>query len=246
VRRIKLVVAYEGTDFFGWQVQPGLPTIQGHLEEAFGRIEKADTHVAGSGRTDSGVHAAGQIAAVSIRNPIPLANLKKALNNTIPRTIRVLSVEEVHPQFHPRFDALSKTYEYRIWRGEVCPPFRLRYVHHHPYPISEQLFTDAASLFVGEHDFSAFAAKDDRDLSVKSNVRRIFTSDVQKEGDELVYRVTGSGFLKYMVRSIVGTLIEASKANITGHDIETLFKNPATKAGPRAPACGLTLLNVNY
>src|SRR6476660_2681896 len=123
MRRIKLVLSYDGTEYNGWQVQPGLPTIQGILEAAFLDIEKQPVHVAGSGRTDAGVHALAQVAAVTLRNPIPAPNLKKALNRLLPTDIRVNSVEEVGSGFHPRFDAISKSYEYRIHRGEVCPPF---------------------------------------------------------------------------------------------------------------------------
>src|SRR5215204_2427477 len=142
MRRIKLTLSYDGTDFKGWQVQPGLPTIQGFLEEAFLEIEEAPVHVSGSGRTDAGVHALAQVAAVSINNPIPTRNLKKALNRILPFDIRVIDVEEVPAGFHPRFDATSKTYEYRVHRGEVCPPFERRYLHHHPYPMDEKKFVD--------------------------------------------------------------------------------------------------------
>src|SRR4051794_7872882 len=171
MRRIKLTLAYDGTDFHGWQVQPNLPTIQAHLEEIFAGIEKRPVHVAGSGRTDAGVHALAQVAAASIENPIPTANLKKAINRLLPPTVRVLAVEEVHPDFHPRYDAISKTYEYRIWRGEVVAPFEERFLHHHPYPLSDEAFCAASTLFEGKHDFSAFAAADDRDAEGRSKVR---------------------------------------------------------------------------
>jgi tRNA pseudouridine38-40 synthase len=135
MRRIRIQLAYDGTDFHGWQVQPGLPTIQGTLESVVGEIEGGPVHVAGSGRTDAGVHALEQVAAFSIANPIPLPNLRKAMNRLLPASIRVLSTEEAAPDFHPRFQALAKTYEYRIVRAEVCPPWEWRYVHHHPYPL---------------------------------------------------------------------------------------------------------------
>src|SRR4051794_3061596 len=127
MRRLKLTVSYDGTEFHGWQVQPGLPTIQWHLEQIFEGIDKRPVHVAGSGRTDAGVHALAQVAAVSLENPIPPPNLKKALNRLLPPAIRVTSVEEVHKSFHPRYDAISKTYEYRLWRGEIVPPFDWRF-----------------------------------------------------------------------------------------------------------------------
>ena len=246
MRRIKLTVAYDGTDFHGWQLQPDLLTIQGALEAAFLEIEKRPVHVAGSGRTDAGVHALAQIAAVSLENPIPLANLKKALNRLLPLDIRVAALDEVPLQFHPRFDAVSKTYEYRIFRGEVCPPFARRYVHHHPYPTNEQRIADAAPVLEGEHDFSAFAASDDRDNDNGSKVRTVYSSKVAFGRDTLIYRVTGSGFLKHMVRNIVGTLLEVGKGNLDTSGLRTFLQSPNRKAGPRAPASGLFLVEVHY
>src|SRR5215813_13028335 len=161
VRRIKITIAYDGTDFHGWQAQPGLPTIQGTLERIIGDIEGKPVHVAGSGRTDAGVHAMAQVAAFSLQNPIPEYNLRKAINRLLPASVRVLSVEETYPDFHPRYDAVAKTYEYRIHRGEIVSPFEWRYAHHFPYPLDERAFIDAAPLLEGEHDYTAFAASDD-------------------------------------------------------------------------------------
>ena len=247
MRRIRFTVAYDGTSYNGWQVQPGLPTIQATLEAAFADIEKAPVHVAASGRTDAGVHALAQVAAVSISNPIPPPNLKKALNRLLPHDIRVTSVEETHESFHPRFDAVSKTYEYRIWRGEVCSPFDRRYVHHHPFPMDDAEFIEAAPLFEGEHDFSAFSAADERDELGRSKVRRIFASSAFRSGDLLVYRVTGSGFLKHMVRNLVGTLLEAGKGNAGPDSIRRLLSGTSgVRANPTAPAQGLFLVEVSY
>src|ERR1035441_9175032 len=134
MRRIRIQLAYDGTDFHGWQVQPGLLTIQGTLESVVGEIEGRPVHVAGSGRTDAGVHALAQVAAFSIENPIPPPNLRKAMNRLLPASIRVLSTAEAAPDFHPRFQALAKTYEYRIVRAEVCPAWAWLRTHHHPYP----------------------------------------------------------------------------------------------------------------
>lgn len=247
MRRIKLTLSYDGTEYNGWQVQPGLPTIQGILETAFLDIEKVHVPVAGSGRTDAGVHALAQVAAVTIRNPIPPRNLKKALNRLLPFDIRVLTVEEVSAAFHPRFDATSKTYEYRIHRGEVCPPFERRYLHHHPYPMNDERFIAAAKLLEGEFDFSCFAASDDRDAGCRSNRRRIFSSAAHLHEDRLIYRVTGSGFLKHMVRNIAGTLLEAGKGNVDEARLRWLLTAPPhVKAGPTAPAGGLFLIEVHY
>ncbi len=194
MRRIKILVSYDGTDYHGWQVQPGLPTIQGVLEAVISGIEGREVQVAGSGRTDAGVHAAAQVAAFSIENPIPVDNLRRAINRLLPRDIRVLSVEEAAPDFHPRFQAKRKTYEYRIFRGEICSPFERRYVCHHPYPLNIEEMIALAPLLEGQHDFAAFAASDDRDELELSKVRTIFCSRLALEGDRLVYRVTGSGF----------------------------------------------------
>ena len=247
MRRIRLTIAYDGTDYHGWQVQPGLPTIQGILEAGFFDIEKRAVKVEGSGRTDAGVHALAQVAAVSIENPIPVANLKKALNRLLPRDIRVLDAREAALDFHPRHDATSKTYEYRIWRGEVLPPFELRWTHHHPYPADIAAFIATAPLFEGEHDFSAFAAADDSDGLGRSKIRTIFSSRAQQAGDLLIYRVNGSGFLKHMVRNIVGTLLEAAKGNANEDRVRYLLRaQTGVKANPMAPACGLRLVRVFY
>ncbi|SPE33408.1 tRNA pseudouridine synthase A [Candidatus Sulfopaludibacter sp. SbA6] len=240
MRRIKIKLAYDGSAFHGWQVQPDLPTIQGVLEQIVSEIEGKAVHVAGSGRTDAGVHALEQVAAFSVSNPIPLPNLRRAVNRLLPHSIRVLSAEEVDAAFHPRFDAQAKTYEYRILREEVCSPFEWPYVHHYPYPLDEDRMVRLAAAFEGEHDFTAFAAADDRDAEGKSKVRRVFSSVLERPTGRLVYRVRGSGFLKHMVRNIVGTLIEAGKGNID--DLATL---PAT-CGPTAPAKGLFLVSVDY
>src|SRR4051812_20192879 len=246
MRRIKLTVAYDGTDFHGWQVQPGRPTIQAILEEIFAGIEKRPVHVAGSGRTDAGVHALAQIAAVSLENPIPLYNLGKAVNRLLPGSIRLMKVEEAEPDFHPRFDAVSKTYEYRIVRSQVCSPFERRYVHHHPYPMDVDRIVNVVPLIQGEHNFGAFAASDDRDSTARSQVRTIFESKLEVLEDRLIYRVTGSGFLKHMVRNIVGTFIEAGRGNVSPERMAGFLEGGRPKAGPTAPACGLTLMEVHY
>jgi tRNA pseudouridine38-40 synthase len=247
MRRIRIVVAYDGTEFHGWQVQPELRTVQGTLERVVAEIEGGPVRVEGSGRTDAGVHALAQVAAFSIENPIPVENLKKAMNRLLPADVRVCRVEEAAPEFHPRFDARGKTYEYRIWRGEVCPPFERRYLLHHPFPLDEARMIGIAPVFEGEHDFSAYAASDERDKEGGSKVRTVFHSRVERTGDRLVYRVRGSGFLKHMVRNLVGTLLEAGKGNLAAEDVRGLLKPPiAVKAGPTAPARGLFLVEVEY
>lgn len=233
MRRIRITLSYDGTDYHGWQVQPGLPTIQAVIESVLSEIESAEVKVEGSGRTDAGVHALAQVAAFSLRNPIPTPNLEKAMNRLLPRDIRVLSAEETHETFHPRFDATAKTYEFRILRAAICSPFERRYVHHHPYPLNEERMFELAGTLEGEHDFSRFAASDDRDALGHSKVRNIFSSLAFRDSDRLIYRVRGSGFLKHMVRNIVGYLLEAGKGNIAS-------------TGPTAPARGLFLVSVEY
>lgn len=243
VRRIRILLAYDGADFHGWQVQPGLPTIQGTLESILADLEGKPVHVAGSGRTDAGVHALAQVAAFSLENPIPPENLKRALNRVLPHSIRVLAAVEAAPDFHPRFDSLSKTYEYRIFRPEVCPPLEWRYVHHHPYPLDVARMLALAPQFEGEHDFHAFAAADSRELA--STVRRIFSSLLEDRGDRLIFRVRGSGFLKHMVRNMAGSLLEAGKGNLDEPGLKALLDPASTRhAGPTAPAKGLFLIRV--
>ncbi len=247
MRRIRITVAYDGTEFYGWQVQPGLTTIQGTLQTILSGIEGSEVAVPGSGRTDAGVHALGQVAAFSLTNPIPVDNLRRAINRLLPRSIRVRSVEEVHADFHPRYDAVAKTYQYVIFRQEICLPFERRYVHHHPYPLDEAAMVEAASLFEGEHDFSVFAAADERDGLGYSKVRRVFSSHLERAGDRLIYRIRGRGFLKHMVRNLAGTLIEAGKGNVSTDDLKRRLEPGCTqRAGPTAPAQGLFLVSVEY
>jgi tRNA pseudouridine38-40 synthase len=193
------------------------------------------------------VHALAQVAAFSIENPIPVDNLRRAVNRLLPRDIRILSAEEAAPDFHPRFQAKRKTYEYRICRSEICSPFDRRYVCHHPYPLSTDAMIRFAPLLEGEHDFAAFAASDERDELELSKVRTIYCSELALDGEVLTYRVTGSGFLKHMVRNIVGVLLEAGKGNLTAADLQARL-TPACKIppGPTSPARGLFLVSVEY
>jgi tRNA pseudouridine38-40 synthase len=240
MRRIRIQLAYDGGTFHGWQIQPNLRTIQGILEEILSGMEGSHVPVAGSGRTDAGVHALEQVAAFSLENPIPLPNLRRALNRLLPHAIRVLTAEEAAAEFHPRFDARAKTYEYRIVRSEVCNPFEWPYVLHHPYPLDEERMILLAKAFEGEHDFTAFAASDDRDAEGRSKVRHVYSSTLVPDPGRLTYRIRGSGFLKHMVRNVVGTLLEAGKGNIA--DCSRLPE----KCGPTAPAKGLFLVSVEY
>jgi len=171
----------------------------------------------------------------------------RAMNRLLPRDIRVLDAAEAAADFHPRFQAMAKTYEYRILRAEICSPFERRYVHHHPYPLNEARMIEAAALVEGEHDFTAFAAADEKDALGLTKVRRVFSSRMERVGDRLVYRVRGSGFLKHMVRNLVGVLMEAGKGNLTSAEFELRLR-PGCEipVGPTAPARGLFLVGVEY
>ena len=247
MRRLRFEIAYDGTDFNGWQVQPGLPTIQGVLEEVIRTIEGKPVQVIASGRTDAGVHAFAQVAAVSIENRIPPDNFRRAVNRLLPPSIRISHVVESALDFHPRFDAVKKTYEYRIFREEVCPPFDRRYVYHYPYPLEERAMIAAAPLLEGEYDFTAFAASDEKDERNASKVRHIYRSALTRTDQRLIYTVTGSGFLKHMVRNIMGVLLEVGKGNLTQNDVlARLDSRNRILPGPALPANGLFLISVEY
>ena len=247
LRRIRLTIAYDGSEYAGWQVQPGQETIQSLIEAALRKATKVAVSIQGSGRTDAGVHALAQVAAFTTTNPIPVENLQRALNRLLPAAVRIVGVEEVPLEFHPRFSARGKHYEYRIWREELCPPFLARYVHHHPFPLDVAAMRAAAPLLCGEHDFSTFAAADAKDALGRSKVRRIFASELSEEGALLVYRVHGSGFLKHMVRNLVGTLIEVGRGNLTEAGLVELLEKPdRARAGNTVPGRGLFLVRVDY
>lgn len=245
LRRIRCRTAYDGTNFHGWQVQPGLPTVQAELQRVVSEIEESPVIVEASGRTDAGVHALRQMVAFSLHNPIPCDNLRRAMNRLLPNTIRVFEVEETGAAFHPRFDAVSKHYQYRIWRDEICLPFDRPYVHHHPYPLDETIMAEAAEALVGEHDFTAFAASDEKDALGHSKVRTIFESSIRRDGSRLIYDVEGSGFLKHMVRNLIGAIVETGKGNLPLDAFKTLLTGQG-KAGPTLPAQGLFLIDVHY
>src|SRR5271170_1458904 len=200
----KLVLAYDGADFRGWQVQPNQPTIQGELSNAIERVTGERVLPQGSGRTDAGVHALGQVASFELAAPIPPKNLLRALNRTLPESIRVLSAAIAPGEFHARHSALEKTYEYRIFRGEICPPTLARYVFALNWPLDVESMTRAAGLVLGEHDFTSFAANDPDAASREADslpeqdcVRTIRDSRWIVEPTQLTYRVTGSGFLHH-------------------------------------------------
>jgi tRNA pseudouridine38-40 synthase len=250
MRNLKLVLAYDGSDFAGWQVQPDSATIQGTLASAIGRVTGEKVLPQGSGRTDAGVHALGQVATCALESPIPAGNLLRALNDLLPASIRVLEVSEAELEFHARKSARGKTYRYRIYRGAICPPFLARYVWHHPYPLDENAMRQASALVLGEHDFTSFAAVDPergKEENGVSNVRRISLSGWDREAEELIYTVRGSGFLHHMVRNLVGTFVLVGKGTLRPEDISRILQaKDRSAAGATAPAHGLYLVNVEY
>ena len=265
----KLTLAYDGTEFRGWQVQPDERTVQGELQAALGRITGESPLPQGSGRTDAGVHALAQVASFALAAPIPAESLQRALNRTLPLSIRILEARKVNSAFHARHSAVAKTYEYRIFQNGICPPFLARYVYACPWRLNLEALQSSARLFEGEHDFLSFAAVDpdltarslastpDFDQGAKSPpapetaIRNIYSSgwEEQTSADRplLVYRVRGSGFLHHMVRNLVGTMVEVGRGRLSADAIPgILAARSRAAAGPTAPARGLFLCSVEY
>jgi tRNA pseudouridine38-40 synthase len=267
----KVTLAYDGTDYQGWQVQPGLATIQGELQAALGRITGESPLPQGSGRTDAGVHALAQVASFALRAPIPPENLQRALNRTLPLSIRVSEAKTVRSTtFHARHSAIAKTYEYRIFREPICPPFLARYVYACPWLLDIGKLQACAQIFIGEHDFQSFAAIDpdlgerERNAAAEatapdpspripplSTIRTILSSAWELRpggsGELLVYRVRGNGFLHHMVRNLVGTMLDVGRGQLALDDIpRILAARNRSAAGPTAPARGLFLHSVEY
>ncbi|MBS1798863.1 MAG: tRNA pseudouridine(38-40) synthase TruA [Acidobacteria bacterium] len=254
----KLTVAYDGTSFNGWQVQPGLPTVQGTLAQSLHRITGEAVLPQGSGRTDTGVHALGQVASVTLNSPIPAPNLQRALNNQLPGSVRIVSIEPAAPDFHARYSARRKTYEYRIAPHAICPPTLAPFVWNCTWPLDLAAMQQAALHVIGEHDFASFAATDpdlhsrtdakDFLLAGKSSVRKIFSSSWNRQEDGLlIYRVAGSGFLHHMVRNLVGTFVDAGRGRTSAEAVPTILAaRSRSAAGPTAPPQGLFLVEVDY
>jgi tRNA pseudouridine38-40 synthase len=282
----KLTLAYDGTDFHGWQIQPDQPTIQGELQAALGRVTGESPLPQGSGRTDAGVHALAQLASFVLVAPIPAGNLERALNRTLPAAIRVVEARGVPGGFHARHSTIAKTYEYRVFlerpRGGkvsgdapvVCPPFLARYVLSYPWPLDFDALQRSAQTFTGTHDFLSFAATDPNeaarlgprptapgieDSGIEDEdgdenptaIRTILASAWERrsipEGEMLVYRVRGSGFLHHMVRNLVGTMLDVGRGYRSADELPAILEARArAAAGPTAPACGLFLHSVEY
>jgi len=244
MRNLKLTLAYDGTDFHGWQVQPNLRTIQGTLQEALSKLFNHEVQVTGSGRTDAGVHAQGQVANVQTIRSMETGAVVRGVNALLPPEIRVWQVEEVAPEFHSRRSAVSKTYEYRLWRTYTVSPFECRYVHPFPYAIDNSALDEATGLFLGTHDFTSFCATA---TEVEDRVRTISQANWNREENQWVFRIKGNGFLQYMVRTIVGTLLYVGTGKLRAGDIPPIFEARDRRlAGPCVPACGLHLMHVDY
>ena len=249
MRNLKLTLAYDGTDFCGWQVQPDLPSVQATLASAIGRVTGEKVLPQGSGRTDAGVHALGQVASFPLESVIPTANLVIALNDVLPRSIRALDCAEVPLDFHARKSARAKTYRYRMYRGDTCSPFLARYVWHYPYPLDFGAMAEAAALVEGQHDFTSFAAVDPErgKEEAASHVRTVFRSQWSSQEDEFVYEIRGDGFLHHMVRNLVGTFLLVGKKTFQPEDITRILgQRNRSAAGATAPAAGLYLVSVEY
>jgi len=246
----KLLIQYDGTDFHGWQVQENQRTVQGELERTVGVLEDAEVHVVGSGRTDAGVHAEGQVANVQLNRAFTPEKLRVAINGNLWRDVRVLKIEKVADDFHARFNVKNKTYVYRVVNAPVMSPFWLRWAHHEARPLDVGRMNDAARLFLGEHDWTAFsAARSD----VQNRVRTITAFSVESHWDTranasiIEFRIAANGFLRYMVRSIVGTMLEVGRGEKDFDIIQTaIVVGDRSLAGATAPAQGLTLLKVGY
>lgn len=249
MQNLRLKIAYDGSAFHGWQFQPGVPTIQGALNDAATKITQEKIIVHGASRTDTGVHALGQVAHLKTHSTLTALEFQRALNALLPPAIRIMAAEEVGMDFHARWQSQGKTYRYRIFRGRVLPPFEYRRALHFPWPLDESAMAAAARQFEGEHDFTSFAAssgseEDDRDRNM---IRVLYSSEIVRESEEIAYVVRGKSFLRYMVRKIVGTLMEAGKGRLAPADIPRILEvRDRARSGPTVPPEGLYLVSIEY
>ncbi|HEY0725115.1 MAG TPA: tRNA pseudouridine(38-40) synthase TruA [Pyrinomonadaceae bacterium] len=246
----RLLIQYDGTDFHGWQIQEELRTVQGELTQALSLIEGRSVNVHGSGRTDAGVHAEGQVASVEIQRDISPTKLRSAINANIGRDVRVLDVQPVADDFHARYSALEKTYVYRIVNGHVTSPFWWRYVHQEARPLDLDAMRNCAGLFLGEHDWTAFSAAQS---DVEDRIRTVTRVEISEREDDrsagslIEIRVSAEGFLRYMVRTMAGTLMAVGRGELNRDAVSAAIETGARPiAAVTAPACGLTLLSVRY
>jgi len=245
MRNIRLLIEYDGTNYLGWQVQPKGPTIQGVLEEKVGLLTGAPVQLFGSGRTDSGVHALGQVAHFKTESRMNILTMQRALNSLVPPDIVIQKVEEVEDSFHARKHSKSKVYEYRILNRNLRSAFHRGYVWYIPQKLNFMEMKKAARSLVGEHDFSAFRTVGS---PTRTAVRRVTRAEWKRGRDGLIrFEIEANGFLKQMVRSIIGTLVEVGKGKMKAADLRKILNSKDRKeAGPTAPARGLFLKEVKY
>lgn len=244
MKRIKLVVAYDGTAYNGWQFQPGVRTIEGELNKCLSELLSEDIQVIGASRTDSGVHALCNIAVFDTDTRIPGEKISYALNQRLPEDIRIRESCETAADFHPRHCSSRKTYEYRILNAAFPVPTRRLYTHFTYVPLDVELMKEGASYLIGEHDFKSFCSAA---AVVETTVRTILDIQVEKEDSEISIKVCGSGFLYNMVRIIAGTLLEIGRGSYPPEHMKDILEaKDRQAAGPTAPACGLTLIKYEF
>ena len=245
MNRYKCIIAYDGSDYSGYQIQPKKRTIQSQIEAILTKMHKgAAVKISASGRTDAGVHAKGQVIHFDSPLSLPEQKWEMALNSMLPEDISVLSVEKTAPDFHARFDANGKEYRYFLYQSPKRDPFQRKYAFHYPYPLSLEAMREASSYLLGTHDFSSFCSAR---TEVEDKVRTIETIEIIQEGESISFRFTGNGFLYNMVRILVGTLVEIGSGKRNPKDIvEILDKKDRRYAGKTAPGQGLYLWKVLY
>lgn len=241
---VKIILEYDGTEYHGWQIQPESQTIQGLLTEILSRLDHRPVTVHGASRTDAGVHACGQVASFFLHREMAERDLLRALNANLPPDVRVRHLEYVPEDFHARTHALAKTYHYRMYCGPIVSPFLYRYVYHLVVPVEIEPMERAAQVLLGEHDFSAFST---RERPGRSPIRRVSAVRLWRSDDILTFEITANGFLRYMVRTLVGTLCEIGRGKRPVEDMAYLLQvRDRRLAGPTLPAKGLTLIRVDY
>lgn len=247
MHKYKLLIAYDGTNYSGWQIQANALSIQSLIEKALHTLLKHPTSLTGAGRTDAGVHAHGQVAHFCSEKTLDLSRTQASLNGLLPLDVRILDIEHVTDDFHARYSAISKEYHYHLHLDLAQNPLKRLYSYHVLHRTNTTLLQEAALLFVGTHDFTSFASKALYGCAAKNPVRTIFRLDVIPEPGGLRLEFEGNGFLYKMVRNITGTLIDVGCGKITLEDIPVIFaKRDRGASGRIAPACGLFLQKVNY
>ena len=244
MKTVKLIIEYDGTNFYGWQRQSDKRSIQGSIEKVLTKIYKETIQIDGAGRTDAGVHAYGQVATYKEIHAIPLENIKRAVNNFLDSDIRIVALEYVDDSFHARYSAIGKTYVYKIHNTVERSVFLANKSDHYPYMINDNLVLDAISYLIGEHNFGSFMASGS---SAQNPIRTIHDITFSRSGDEIEITFTGNGFLYKMVRILTGYLLEVGQGHIDAHLTPELLENPTRLYTSKiAPACGLYLKEVYY